>query len=127
MKTLVPLFLVAMLSAAGCATPRATAPEPAPAPPEASAPAASAPVPTAPASDERAFAFACDDGQRIQVRFSQARKLATLVRNGESIELPQQPSGSGFIYGNGRTTLRGKGDELTLEIGKMAPIRCREG
>lgn len=125
MKSLVPVFLVAMLSAAGCATPRATAPEPAP--PEAPPPAASAPVPTAPASDERSFAFACDDGQRIQVRFSQARRMATLLRGGESIELPQQASGSGFIYSNGRTTLRGKGEELILEVGRMAPIRCREG
>lgn len=125
MKSLVPVFLVAMLSAAGCATPRATAPEPAP--PEAPPPAASAPVPTAPASDERSFAFACDDGQRIQVRFSHARRMATLLRGGESIELPQQASGSGFIYSNGRTTLRGKGEELILEVGRMAPIRCREG
>lgn len=126
MKLPVPLFLFATLAAAGCATaPDTAAPPPPPATP--SAPATPAPQPSAPASDERAYAFTCDDGRRIQVRFSKARGTATLVREGESTELPQQPSGSGFIYGNGRTTLRGKGDELILEIGKMAPIRCREG
>jgi membrane-bound inhibitor of C-type lysozyme len=129
MKTLVPLFLVATLAAAGCATTATPAPEPPPATP--STPAtkapAPAPAPAAPASDERAFAFSCDDGQRIQVRFSRSRNLATLVRAGESIELPQQASGSGFIYSNGRTTLRGKGEELMLEVGRMAPVRCREG
>ena len=125
MKSLVPVLLATVVFVAGCATSGAEAPQaPAPAP---STPASSPPAPAAPASDERAYAFSCDNGERIQVRFSQARKLATLVRNGESIELPQQPSGSGFIYGNGRTTLRGKGDALILEIGKMAPIRCQEG
>ena len=125
MKSLLPVLLATVVFVPGCATPGTSAPE-APAP-ATNAPAPSVPAPAAPASDERAYAFTCDNGERIQVRFSQARKLATLVRNGESIELPQQPSGSGFIYGNGRTTLRGKGDELMLEIGKMAPIRCREG
>jgi len=125
MKSLLPVLLATVVFVPGCATPGTSAPE-APAP-ATTAPGPSVPAPAAPASDERAYAFTCDNGERIQVRFSQARKLATLVRNGESIELPQQPSGSGFIYGNGRTALRGKGDELMLEIGKMAPIRCREG
>ena len=126
MKCLLPLFLTALLSAAGCATHGAAAPEPPP-PAQPSVPATPAPVPAAPASGERAYTFSCDNGECIQVRFSRARSLATLVRGGESVELPQQASGSGFIYGNGRTTLRGKGDELILEVGKMAPIRCREG
>lgn len=47
-----------------------------------------------------------------------------LVRGGRTLELQQQPSGSGFIYSNGPNTVRGKGDELVLEIGRMAPIRC---
>lgn len=126
MKSLVPILLATVIFVPGCATTGTPAPEATA--PAAPAPAPSTPVPSAPAPPaERAYAFTCDNGERIQVRFSQARKLATLVRNGESVELPQQPSGSGFIYGNGRTTLRGKGDDLILEIGKMAPIRCQEG
>jgi len=123
MKTWLALSLLAVLTAAGCATHEA-----APPPPPASEPSVpAAPAPPRPPSDERGYTFTCDDGNRIQVRFSQSRHQATLVRNGESMVLPQQASGSGFIYGDGRTTLRGKGDELILEVGKMAPIRCREG
>ncbi|MGE5621895.1 MAG: MliC family protein [Bacillota bacterium] len=40
------------------------------------------------------------------------------------LELRQQISGSGFIYSDGSTVVRGKGDELTVEAGRMAPVRC---
>lgn len=69
-------------------------------------------------------AFACADGQSLSVRFFLAQETALLMRNGETIELQQQPSASGFIYSNGPNTIRGKGDELMVEIGRMAPIRC---
>lgn len=48
-----------------------------------------------------------------------------LVRNGETMELQQQPSGSGFVYSNGPTKIRGKGDDLTVEIGRMVPLQCK--
>lgn len=70
-------------------------------------------------------AFNCDRGEQVTVQFHPSRELAVLIRNGEHIELPQQRSGSGFIYGNGPNTIRGKGDELTLEIGRMVPIQCK--
>ena len=35
-----------------------------------------------------------------------------------------QPSGSGFAYGDGRHNLRGKGDALTLEVGRRVPLQC---
>ena len=43
----------------------------------------------------------------------------------KTIELQQQPSGSGFIYSNGPNTIRGKGNDLTVEIGRMVPIQCK--
>jgi hypothetical protein len=46
------------------------------------------------------------------------------MRNGENIPLSQQPSGSGFMYSNGPNTIRGKGNDLTVEIGRMVPIQC---
>ena len=95
-------FLATTVVLSGCATPDAPAP-----------------------SGEHEVAFSCDNGEQLQVRFSQARGMATLLRNGEAIELPQQPAGSGFAYGNGRTTVRGKGDELTVEVGRMLPFHCR--
>jgi membrane-bound inhibitor of C-type lysozyme len=41
-----------------------------------------------------------------------------------AIELQQMPSASGFVYSNGPNTVRGKGNELTVEIGRMVPIQC---
>ena len=69
--------------------------------------------------------YACDNGEKIDVRFFPQKSLAVLVRNKRSLELPQQVSGSGFIYSNGRPTVLGKGDDLTLDIGRRAPISCR--
>lgn len=80
---------------------------------------------TAPsASGTREVAFACDNGETLAVRFSDAPPQAVLVRNGAQFVLPQQPSGSGFRYGDARHAIRGKGDALTVEIGRMAPIQC---
>lgn len=78
-----------------------------------------------PAEDgTREVAFTCDNGETMRVRFMQSPAQAVLMRNGAEIVLPQQPSGSGFVYGTPRQTIRGKGDALTVEIGRMAPIQC---
>ena len=79
----------------------------------------------APAADVREVAFDCDGGQSLVVRFHTDEERAVLVRNGDGIELRQQPSASGFIYSNGPNTIRGKGDDLTVEIGRMVPIQCK--
>ena len=68
--------------------------------------------------------FTCANGESISVRFFVGQESATLFRNGQEIELKQRPSGSGFIYSNGPNTIRGKGDELMVEIGRMLPIQC---
>jgi membrane-bound inhibitor of C-type lysozyme len=68
--------------------------------------------------------FNCDNGERVEVRFFPTLDKAVLVRNGKSVELKQQPSGSGFIYSNGPNTVRGKGREIMIDIGRMVPIRC---
>ena len=68
--------------------------------------------------------FHCDNGEHVEMRFFPAHEMAVLLRNGRSIELRQQPSASGFIYSNGPNTVRGKGREIIVEIGRMAPIRC---
>jgi membrane-bound inhibitor of C-type lysozyme len=59
------------------------------------------------------------------MRFFPEQGVGVLVRGGQTIELQQQPAASGFIYSNGPNTVRGKGDELRLEIGRMAAITCR--
>lgn len=72
----------------------------------------------------REVAFTCGHGQNLSVRFDAAKEVAVLMRNGSAIELAQQPSGSGFVYSNGPNTIRGKGDALTVEIGRMVPLQC---
>ena len=75
--------------------------------------------------DDREVGFNCSNGPDLSVRFFPAQGVAVLVRNGETMELQQQPSGSGFVYSNGPTTIRGKGDDLTVEIGRMVPLQCK--
>lgn len=69
--------------------------------------------------------YACGNGERITVRFFLDKELAILERGDTEIELPQQRSGSGIRYSNGPNTIYGKGGDLTLEIGRMAPIECK--
>ena len=69
--------------------------------------------------------FSCNDGDEVEMRFFNLQGVGVLVRHGETIELQQEPAASGFKYSNGPTTVRGKGDALTLEIGRMMPIECQ--
>jgi len=73
---------------------------------------------------DRNVTFSCINGETVSVRFLPHEDIAILSRNGTDLELPQQRSGSGFIYSTGRNTIRGKGDDMTIEIGRMAPIQC---
>lgn len=84
--------------------------------------------PTPPASDDTAAArevvFSCDNGESLTVRFLQEQEIATLIRGEDSVDLPRQPSASGFMYSDGSTTIRGKGDELRVDVEGMEPLRC---
>src|SRR5690606_18819244 len=66
--------------------------------------------------------FHCANGEQVMIRFLTGSEVAILTRNGESIELRQQPAASGFWYTNGPISIRGKGNDLDLEIGRMVPI-----
>jgi membrane-bound inhibitor of C-type lysozyme len=77
-----------------------------------------------PENETRRVLFNCANGEQLEMRFFPAQGVAVLVRNGKTIELQQQPSGSGFIYSNGPNTVRGKGKDLSVEIGRMVPITC---
>jgi membrane-bound inhibitor of C-type lysozyme len=69
--------------------------------------------------------YACEGGQSIEVRFFIQEGRAVLVREEKRMELHQQRTGSGFLYSNGPTSVRGKGNELILQDGRSAPIRCK--
>lgn len=73
---------------------------------------------------ERRVRFVCTNGEEVEMRFFPAQGVGVLVRNGKPMELQQQPSGSGFLYSNGPNTVRGKGDEIMIEIGRMVPLKC---
>ncbi len=78
-----------------------------------------------PADADREVAFTCANGDSVAVRFSPGNRKAVLIRGGQGVELSQQPSGSGFVYSNGPNTIRGKGQDLTVEVGRMVPIQCK--
>ena len=70
--------------------------------------------------------FVCTNGEAIEMRFFPApRSGAVLIRKDTPIELPRQPAASGFLYSDGPNTVRGKGDEITVEIGRMVPFDCK--
>lgn len=69
--------------------------------------------------------FVCDNDETIEVRFFPDQGIAVLVRGGQNVELNGEPVASGFKYTNGQTTIRGKGDELTLNVGMMATAKCQ--
>ena len=76
--------------------------------------------------DARATArFRCMDGVRIVARFDADQGTVALTRAGRTISLPQQRSGSGIRYSDGRTSFWGKGDDMTFEAPGQPPIACR--
>lgn len=66
--------------------------------------------------------YHCQRGESIDVLFTSS--AAILTRNSEQHTLAQQPTASGFLYSNGKISIRGKGDNIILEIGRMAPLDC---
>ncbi|MES2960008.1 MAG: MliC family protein [Pseudomonadota bacterium] len=81
--------------------------------------------PQAGSAGERRVQYECTGGEKIEMRFFPAQGIGVLVRNGMPIELQQQPAASGFLYSNGPNTVRGKGSEMTVEIGRMVPFTCK--
>lgn len=66
-------------------------------------------------SDEVVTVTSTDaDGQELKIVFNNTQGTATLDFNGETIELVQEVSGSGFWYKNDTYELRGKGNDMDL-------------
>ena len=68
--------------------------------------------------------FACEREQPVLVRFYPGRDSAVLMRDGQSFNLTQEPVGSGFSYANKQVSIRGKGKEMSISIGRMTPMSC---
>jgi membrane-bound inhibitor of C-type lysozyme len=77
-----------------------------------------------PATQQTRASFKCDNDETIEVRFFPDQGIAVLVRGGQNVELQGEPVASGFAYSNGQTSIRGKGEELQMTVGMMAPTKC---
>ena len=89
---------------------------------EAEAAAAAAGLPPVPFT--RA-AFACTDGQDIEVRFFPDQGIAVLIRDGVSRELQAEPVASGFRYAGQEVAIRGKGTTLDLTLAGTT-VACQQ-
>lgn len=78
---------------------------------------------TLPAKDSAATAATTDivkstlkdnSGKTLEVTFDNNKDIATLVFNGENLELKGQKPASGIWYKNDHYELRGKGDDVQL-------------
>jgi hypothetical protein len=78
-----------------------------------------------PPPSETRTQYQCDNGERVGVRFFPNQGIAVLERGGQTVELQQQRTASGFLYSNGQTSIRGQGNEMTMTVGNMAPTQCR--
>ncbi|MET0091776.1 MAG: MliC family protein [Candidatus Thiodiazotropha sp.] len=76
-------------------------------------------------SHARLVLYDCTNGESLSVRYLSSEQSADLLHRGVSFQMKQQPSGSGFVYSSGPNTIRGKGDDLVVEIGRMVPLRCQ--
>ena len=54
------------------------------------------------------------NGQKLEMTFNNTKGTTTITFNGETAELEQQKSGSGFWYKNDHYELRGKGENVEL-------------
>lgn len=78
-----------------------------------------------PVTSETRTRLVCDNEEKLVVRFFPEQGIAVLVRGGQNTELNQEPAASGIRYSNGTTTITGKGDDYTVQIGMMAPMQCK--
>ena len=89
---------------------------------------AQAPPPAEPAAQAQPpgpqVMYACPGGSDFAAAFSKEGDLATISVPGQPVvELPRQPSGSGFAFGDSYYELRGRGREATLTAGGRS-MRC---
>lgn len=78
-------------------------------------------------AEEIEAVFNCDGDLTLNVVFdndAEPNTAVVTIEGQDSITLPIAISGSGYYYTNGKYGLRGKGDEATWEVGRMAPINC---
>ncbi|MFT7006593.1 MAG: membrane-bound inhibitor of C-type lysozyme [Cocleimonas sp.] len=87
----------------------------------------------APQTNTENVKYTCNRDTLLSVTFSTPnsgndKKIAIINSFGnQAIILPNKVAASGFLYSNGKYSLRGKGKQATWTIGRMAPFRCSVG
>lgn len=77
--------------------------------------------------------YTCNRGTELSVNFilknnDSGKTIAIINGFGEqAIILPKKAVASGFLYSNGKYTLRGKEEHATWTIGRMTPFQCSAG
>lgn len=74
----------------------------------------------------RTVTYRCDRGPDLTIEYRGDTARIVSV-DGRGVVMQQRETGSGFWYGNATHSIRGKGDELSYTIGRMAPMICRRG
>lgn len=69
-------------------------------------------------------AYACQNGEKLEVRFFPNQGVAVLVRDGRTQELQETRTASGVAYEGDGVTLRGKGKEMLVQTRGAAPLNC---
>jgi membrane-bound inhibitor of C-type lysozyme len=77
-----------------------------------------------PPGGTRTVVFQCDGGAPLTVDFAEGAAL--LKVNGSSLQLDQQPSGSGVHYSGAGNDLRGKGSDMTWTDSAGAVHQCHD-
>mgnify|MGYP006153056395 FL=1 len=76
-------------------------------------------------ADGNSMQYACGNGEKVEMQFYPDQGRSVMRRSGWTVELPRQVAETGYAFSNGPTTVLGKGNELTIQIGHLAPIWCR--
>lgn len=76
-------------------------------------------------TDGSSMQYACGNGEKVEMQFYPGQGKGVLRRSGWTVDLPKQAAETGYAFSNGPTTVLGKGNELTIQIGHLAPIWCR--
>jgi membrane-bound inhibitor of C-type lysozyme len=77
--------------------------------------------------------YTCDRGTQLSVNFTTTnndsnRNIAIINGFGsKAIILPNKTVASGFLYTNGKYSLRGKEKQATWSVGRMTPFHCSIG
>ncbi|NQY89254.1 MAG: MliC family protein [Colwellia sp.] len=74
--------------------------------------------------------YTCNRNTHLSVNFTYPNnesEQSIVIINGfgkKAIILPNKAIASGFLFSNGKYTLRGKGEKITWTVGRMAPFQC---